>query len=824
MAQYIYGGSALLAMSVAMPAYAQVKSIDIPARSAQTAITMLGQQADIQIVAARRFTQAKNTNAVRGNYTPEEALRRLFHGTGLTALQTGPQTYTVIQQIAMLAAPAPERARAPSLPLPPAAPNVRDAQGSGGLEEIVVTAEKREANLQNVPISITAVTGKSLETSGAVTLRDLPKIAPGVTFTAFAASAYPFIRGVGQFSALIGVESPVAIYLDGVYLTSAVGSALNLNNIERVEVLKGPQGTLFGRNATGGVIQIVTENPANSLSGRGELSYGKYGVLEGRGAISGPIATGLTATFSVYGRDQKKGYGRNVVTGNDLFVQEGLNLFGKVRWLSEDGDTDLRGAFLYDHVKNNTGAASVDKGFLAEDGVTRYISEYVISNRIDPSSNIRSYLGYARAQHDSDQLRVVNLFAYHRMNDHERLTQNGIPGGIRNPFTNATPSALILLIDQSSRTVTNEFQLQSSPSSPTQWVMGLYYLNNKSKGIFPFLPNGVSPPTRVVNGQITTTSYAAFAQATIPLSSATRATAGIRYTIDKLELEGTDNGVGLPATPAAAGIDPRVTQKRPTWRLAIDHDLSEDILVYGSYNRGFKSGRFAPNNFSNPAAAPEKIDSYEAGFKSELLDRRLRINAAFFLYNYSNIQLRAVTPGGVIRVFNAASAKGRGLDFEAQAVPVRRLTLSAGFTWLPKAEYSSFPSGPITRALPTGGVNQTGIGNLSGNRMVRAPKLSANIGINYRYVLASGSAVTFSANDNYNSGFAWEPDGRRRQQAYHDLSGSVGWEAPASRFTVRGWVKNLFDEKIRATDITASTDLYVPGEPVTYGIAVGFRF
>jgi iron complex outermembrane receptor protein len=706
---------------------------------------------------------------------------------------------------------------------PATAANQTNAQAgrAGQIEDIIVTAQKREQNLQSVPISISAFTSASLSNLGVRDTLDIPNLVPGFVITKSLNVALPYLRGVGQSSATIGIESNVALYVDGVYLTEPAAGIFSLNNIARVEVLKGPQGTLFGRNATGGVVHVITKDPSWTPTVDMDVGYGNYQTFTGHFFGSTPITDTLAASIAIGGSDRRDGYGRNITLNQDIFQSQEYNVQGKLLWKPGD-NTAVTLNLLYNYAKGFSGTAlGIYPGSVAEDRRTTFIAPYTLASATSGESWTRHRMGSLKVEQDLGWARLVNIAALRREKETIAFTQNGIPNGLP-PAVNAR------FPNEGAKTFTDELQMQSPSSSAVQWIVGLFYLHNNARLKSDAFLN--TKPLFSVRTRQLTESYSGFAQVTAPILADTRLTLGARYTVDEKSVSGERrNGLGVvtqtfASALGALGQPTRKTWKRPTFRASLDHDLTPDMMAYASYNRGFKSGVYNLLSLTNPAANPEKLDAYEVGLKNTLFDRRLRINIAAFYYDYANIQLRSlVPPNPVPLLYNAAKARIKGIDLDFQAVPVDGLTLSGGFEIL-DADYTNFAGGACPVPAPTGGNPVTVACDLTGNRLLRAPKFSGNIGLQYVAELSDGGSVEFSASESYNSGYFFEPDNRLRQKSYHMVNASLRWNLAGGNYALQLWGKNLANEQVYANAAAASSDTYAPGVPRTYGATASIRF
>lgn len=713
-----------------------------------------------------------------------------------------------------------------------------------GVEDIVVTAQKRSENLQKVPISVAAITANALKAAGVTNSTEINTLVPGLVFTNSLGAGVAYIRGVGQTTAIPGAESPVGIYVDGIYLLAPASGLFDFNNIERVEVLRGPQGTLFGRNTTGGVINIITRNPDDRATLDADIGYANFDTISGRLYASTPIAEGLGISISAFGTHRRDGFGRNVTLDEELFEEKSFGVQGKLRWESTDGATAVTASYMHSYNRSDFGITyGVPPGSVGGDG-SLYLGRYTFASSIHEPSVNRQNLASLRIEHDLGFARIVNLAGYHTLKQQYRFAQLGYDNNslaATNPYAAQYPNLIA-----TDKTFTEEFQIQAPSDSKMQWIAGLYYLHDH-------IPNlhTESKPNNVLRINVDTEqkvdSFAAFAQVTYPVLDSTRITAGIRWTTETKKIWGETklaNGtvVSTPDNPGSGAdpLPPKTNWKRATYRLAIDHDLTDDILGYASYNRGFKGGVYNLALYTNQPAKQEIVDAFEAGLKMMLFDRRLRLNLSAFYMDYKDIQLR--TPvAGLFAINNAAKARVKGVDVDFEAAISEPLTLRGGFEVL-DAKYRSFPKGLYTFPNPISADNlpancqapaaynsQVG-GNtqltcdLSGNRMIRSPKFTANFGFNYRLELSGGSTIALAANDAYNSGYYFDADNRLKQDAYHDVSASLTWTSAKGTHDVQLWVKNLADETIFTTATGGVSDTYSPGLPRTYGVKLGVHF
>jgi iron complex outermembrane receptor protein len=699
---------------------------------------------------------------------------------------------------------------------------------SGGVEEVVVTAQRREESLQRVPLSVTAVTADAAMRRGVVDTQSLQNSVVGLDISRQVNTAIPFIRGIGNTAGTAGNEPSVASYVDDVYVGDGQAELFSFNNIERVEVLRGPQGTLFGRNATGGVIQVVTLDPTEETVLTGDATYANYNTLKGSLYGSVKLADGLSANIAAITSRQPEGWGRNPTTGAEEYSGYDDGVRSKVKFVRGNTTVLLEG----DYTKTKFDISSViAPGTLGPDGVSKFRGSYSpqggtaspsVSDSYGGSLKIESVLGWA-------SIRSISAYRGFRIN--YGLDQDAVAANLSYIQTRNRDDSY-----------SEELQLLSAPDSAVSWIAGVFYWNDNSAFDPAVFSGGVPNRTRIVIiGQQITHSIAGFAQGSYEIAPRTTFTLGGRYTSDDRYISGgyyTANGLLLPGTGGRASK----TFDKVTYRAAIAYAFTPDVTGYFSANRGFKSGVFNTSAPSSPAVQPEVLDALEVGLKNELLQHRLRVNLSAFSYDYKNIQVTQVVQNGTIQI-NAGSARIYGGELEIVAQPTRNLSVTAGLSYL-HSRYTSFPGGPTSLFAPaTCDANPAVPGNqpaqlpgprvggliqcaedLSGHIPPRSPTVTSTLDIDE---LIPTSVGNFSLNANLymNSGFFWEPDDQARQDAYQLFNISLQWTEPHGRYYARLWGRNIFNQ-YRSIYAARSSLLQSqqPAEPRGYGLTVGFKF
>lgn len=706
-----------------------------------------------------------------------------------------------------------------------------EAQGE---QDVVVTAQRREQQLQDVPIAITAITGEAAERQGVRTVDDIQIATPALSITRVNQTPLFYLRGVGTQNQLPNEEPSIPLYVDGFYASTGAGAALSLNNIERVEVLRGPQGTLFGRNGTGGLINIVTRTPSEDAGGSVTIGYGNYNTLEGSLYLTGGLGAGVAADLSVFYSERMSGFGTNQFLGTDVGVNRVFA--ARTKWvanISERTRVTLTGE--YSDIRSDYGMTTqLVPGILGFDGVTRRAGPQDINGNIDPITTPRTWAVTGRLD---QELGFANLVSLTQYRDNQTYYQKDVDGIRENRGT--------AMQDEYTTLFTQEIQLVSNPGSSLQWVAGVFYLESEG-GVDPLIIGGsqfgATINSQVRRGNVDTTSYAFFAQGTYEIAPGLNITLGGRYTHDEKTFSGrvvNNMANGTVVQVLLRTGDEPTSQLRSgeiTYRVAVDYRIDPNVLLYGIISRGYKAGSFNILAIADPAVQPETLQAFEGGIKSDLFDRRLRLNLSAYHYDYSDIQLSqlsSATAGGSggIRILNATSAEIYGAELEA-LLRLGPLTLGANLAYT-HGRYGDFPGAPAsfplpyncTTGLPTGptaGRNAQCFRDATGNEVVRTTPFTSTLTASYEIPIGDDSLL-ISASWYHNDGFFWEVDNRVAEPAYDLVNADVRYTIN-DRWVVRFWARNLFDERYRIGISTSNNDQGAPGAPRTYGASLTVNF
>jgi iron complex outermembrane receptor protein len=722
-------------------------------------------------------------------------------------------------------------------------------QSGAGLAEIVVTAQKRSENIQNVPISVVAVSASTLANAHITSVGQLSAVVPSLTIGQQTDVLNIFMRGIGNPSTNIGQESSVAVYIDGVYYPRLPPALLELNNIDHIEVLKGPQGTLFGRNATGGLIQIITADPASTPTLRLDAGYGNYQTVTGNLYASTGFGENLAGDIALHYTHMGAGWGTNLYDGSSNGYLNSKAL--RMKWVYKPFDgTKL--TLSYDYSDAETTQSMLDG--LQAPGSTHGAPCGATCTPFTPPNNVPyPDFGFYNKNEDFPSLgqdigQGGSLKLEQELPFAKLVSISALRHEIGAWYDDAdySPQPYFAgILPASVQSYSQELQMISRTASPFDWNVGLYYIHMRAvaapaqllgaefQNAF-MLPNGEYD----IYGSQTVNSYAAYTQETFHVTSDTNLTAGVRYTQDKVEATGHNDIADVPL-----GIDINTgTQSaqqnfnKVTYRFAIDHHFTDDLMTYASYNTGFQGGTFNIFPFSHapnppaPAVKPESVNAYELGAKSDLMDHRMRVSTALFYNKVENLQVQIVRPEGnppanTVLLTNAAEAKSRGIDIDFQA----RITdfFDAHLTsTIQHPFYASYPNAGGSLPSPTGIGTVLSVYNATGQQLVFSPKFAANIGFNYRVPTAVGEWST-AADYTYTSGFPFTPDQEIRNGGVGLLNARLNYVPPreGDHWKIQVWGKNLTDKQYYsggAEQNNRTGQTVAPAAPRTFGFTVSY--
>ena len=714
-----------------------------------------------------------------------------------------------------------------------------NAQDAATVDDIVVTARRRAESLQDVPVAVTAVTGEQLEARGALDITELARSTPSLTLNAARGSnstLISFIRGVGQQDPLWGFDPGVGLYIDDVYVARPQAAVLDIFDVERVEVLRGPQGTLYGRNTIGGAIKYVTSRiNADEPEGRLRASYGSYNQRDVIASAQLPFSDEfkVSAALARYLRD---GYGKNLNTGNEHYNKDVTAFRASAEWSPTDS---LFFRLAGDLVNDDSNARHGHREF-APSPADVYDTNAGAGDKNRVQTRGVSLTGEWEM---SDMFTFKSITAYR-----EGLTRGNID------FDNLPQPILDIPAAYDDDQFSQEFQVLVS-AGRLNGVAGVYYMDANASGAFDTVV-GLANLTTLTSGSVATKSYAVFADFSYDVTDALSVSVGGRFTKD--EKEGTVFrqrylGIRSPyfgnttAVPFL-GEAPRTNYTRTrefekfTPRIAVNYKFGPDLTAYASWGEGFKSGGFDMRGDAvlYPATvngyAPETVETYEIGLKGSLLDRRLTFATAIFDSSYENQQITTQYPAGATIasvVDNVGSSSIRGWEFEGRLRATDALTFNASLSYI-DAKFDEFlayiPTGPLNTTCPT--VVGCFVDVSSQRDFQNTPEWTGSISANYNWVMENGSSIAFIPSIAYRGAYQQfeTPAPLLDQDAYWMYDASIVWTSSDDRLTFGVHGKNLGDERYRVGGytfpgaLTGNSIIGFYGPPRTVTATLGLKF
>ena len=735
----------------------------------------------------------------------------------------------------------------------------QDASASNGNDsaEIVVTAQRREERSVDVPITVATLSADTLTTANVRELADISKITPGLRFDNAGAFVQPTIRGIGTAVTTSGGGGNVGIYVDGFYSPNPLATNAQLLNVTSIQVLKGPQGTLFGRNTTGGAILIQSADPSTETSGQVKLSYGRYNEFRAQAyatyGVSENVAMDIEGLYSRgngWQHDISNG-GRRVGDYENWSVRLGLkaqlsdNVSVLIRYQHAESDDPrpLLAATYYN--PNPQGLDTIVSGapqsYFPGPGQVTFDPDQVASGT-DPEF-YRSHSDVIQGTIKAD-LGFANLTSYTQWRKETVDSSQELDYSGYDVFQLGLPNF--------NETVSQEFLLTSKPGPKLQWTAGLFYFQNRDTYVtyvdnLPLYGFNNSR-TRQGGSSTLTKSYAAFADATYELSPQWFLTAGIRYAHDVVDDAYYNNSIFAGGDGVSRTYVSPISSDTFTPRAVIRFKPNDRSSIYASYTRGYKAavidvGGSCQNAVnlpspSNPTGAgfvcnnvqPEKVDAFEIGYKYD--DRALSLELSAFYYNYKNLQVSYFLSGQA-SIINAAKSHIYGIDGQVRYRFNNHFELSAGAAWT-HARYVQFDGAPIYYSCvgaPAGScgpldsfyvdISQT----LRDVTMQRTPEFTGNIAARYTTDLGGGKFV-LSGNLFYSSKFYAGPSGIQfPQKGYETLSLRAEWTDPSDRYTIGLWGDNVTNSRYRTQDQYANNGIGANwSKPTTFGVDLSARF
>lgn len=724
------------------------------------------------------------------------------------------------------------------------------AEDEARLGTVTVTARKVEESLQNTPVSVTAVTGDDLEAKEIDNTADLGRLAPNLVITQgqgvsgnASAGAY-FIRGIGQIDFLLNTDPGVGVYVDGVYLARSMGSLLDLIELDRVEVLRGPQGTLFGRNTIGGAVNLVSRAPTDEFEANAKATFGSFERQEVQASINGAITDGLFGRFTALYRD-REGWVDRVTDGSTLGAEETLALRGALRFeptealtldLAVDyAETDGTSAAFNTVEVNETalfagfhngaligppcvpppGAANDPRCFNAQ-----YVAQDLYEEQgTDPSNTELEAFGvsFIGEYEFNDSFSIKSITGY------RETTALGNRDGDHTP----------ILIQNTRDTWDHEqfsqeieFLGDGMLDGQLDWILGLYYFQEEGENL-----NFVTLPTVAFQsgGSVDNDNVAVFGQATYRLTDKLSLTGGLRWT-DETKRFTPDQVVladptglfppgSVPGFPITSSDEFSVDFEEVTPMVNLSYQWTDGLMTYVTYSEGFKSGGFTQRIFpplpEPPPFDPEFVESIEAGFKFEHESGRFRLNGAAFTTDYSDLQV-LVLVGVQPLTSNAAGAEIQGFELEFEALPIADLLITGSLGYV-DAEYTELED------------NVRALGISEANAFAQVPEWTGSLSASYAFDLGGGELLP-RIDVSYQSESFMDAVNTLslKQDAYALLNASLSYRPNDAPWEVKVFGKNLTDEAYFVGGFADLADQgYAEaaiGRPLEWGVSLALEF
>ena len=682
--------------------------------------------------------------------------------------------------------------------------------------EVIVTAERRAERLQEVPISVTAISPQTLVAAGVQTTRDLALVTPGLRVEATGIYIQPAIRGITTSLTTPSSDANVATYLDGVYQQTTLAAVYDLPDVQQIEVLKGPQGTLFGRNATGGAILINTRDPdLNEVTGRVGGSYGRFNDAQFHSFVSAPIVPGRLAVSLTAYADYEGAYQHDLLRGGQRRGDVKTYLArGKVRFDPWDG-ADFVFTASYEKRLDNSGLRYTNlNGDNAMNRPPLAPPVVIARGPYDYAMDVGSFS-------DSENA-AVSLKGKIQLGPGTLTTNTAYTKTHADVATDGDNSPRVFSVvtfPGATTTKTQEFVYSTDKIGRFRGTLGAFFYDN----VAGFDPLNVNNYAQAIYTKDTSRAWATFGEVNVDLLDQLALTGGLRYSEERRSsyaalARGTPVPPPLPELGAA-----KFTSTTP--RISLLYRATPHTNFYVTYSEGFKSGAFNSTSFQRTPVQPEKVKAYEVGVKSQPT-RDLSVNLAAFHYDYRNLQVNTISQQGaafVQTLQNAATARiyGAELDINWRATDALRFT--SGLSWL-HARYLRFPAASVNIPNPDGlGGNLTVPMDASGKTMIRSPDFTANISANYDVQLSRG-LLTFSGTAYFSTKVYYDPIDQLAQPGYAQLNGRVAYQPrPGLEFSL--YAKNLTNTKVLSTVL--STALYnaaIYNPPTTFGVAADLSF
>lgn len=678
-------------------------------------------------------------------------------------------------------------------------------------EEITITAERREGQLLRAPLSIAAFSGPTLDNAGVESTADLSFVIPGLVFTTNSVLGQPYLRGVGSDLITAGADPAIATFVDDIYQARSVAAVQDFFDVERVEVVKGPQGTLFGRNTTGGAIRIFTHDPAPEFAAETDLLYGNFDKLRIRGFINVPVVDDRVLLRISGLRSQRDGFTDDLFLGKDLDDEDYWAIRGKLKVLATNDVTILVSGDYGREESSRFLAAKLEQplagspAFLA--GGTVPADPRKVLNDTRPFADVEAWGVSGKISWDSEGVAFQSLTGFRKTRFRETLDLDG------------TEIAFVSnSVHEHSESFTQEFQLQSQTSGPLEWLAGLYYQHEKASQTLDvrIIPASIRDQP---NADLKINAVGVFGEASYRFLDRWKLSAGLRYSYEHKRqdfIETVNGGV-------VADFDQRDDWDAWTPRVALEYLPNETLLFYASVARGFRSGGYNSTTAQPFPFDPEFLWSYQIGSRWSPWEGRAHLHLAGFFYDYEDMQLQVVSPSAIIPfplVENAGSATVWGVEAEWFLRPFEGFQLDGALAFL-DTRFDDLVA--VDPNVPITGPDQ------SGNRLPKAPKFSVWLGAVYDWSPTSLGTFTARVGYKYQSKIYFDifQDDFASEPGYGLLGARLSFAVADGGWVLSVFGENLTDELYAQSNIRLDGtlgNLFFWGAPRTYGFQVAFHY
>lgn len=695
--------------------------------------------------------------------------------------------------------------------------DTQTAETNNDIEIISVTSSRRIKSLTEVPMAVSAFDSLTLERANILDIEDVAGMTPGFTLSTYnPVTPQPYIRGVGTNSSSVGDDASVGVFIDDVYAGRAGGFRADMFDIERVEVLRGPQGSLYGRNVAGGAISVITKDPTEFYEAKLKATYGSHNLRQLQGMVSGAITNNVNGRFAGSIR-QRDAWVDNIATNSELRDQDNQSLRGKLD-VRLSNNTKLM--LIADYSKDDLqgpGARTI-KNYASVFGQAPATGTAIDKVDMFKDGNAKREI-YGISGNLTVELSDIVFTSITAFREQDYAFEDDLFGRY------LAPAGLALTNDASenSKQITQEFRLQNLSNGPLEWTAGLYLFNEEiqrieawDSSIMHALQGNPELESRPIwDATNDTRSYALFGEGSYKINGHWSFTLGGRYTYDKKDFANTATGAGdllgflqenyqVSAEKSWTSFTPKVT---------VNYFTNSNDMLYFTVSEGYKAGGYngiaANQAMATTPFDQEKARNYEAGFKARLLDRKLTLNAAVYFLDYTDLQsFTTDLDTGEIRTATG-DAEVKGLELDANARIGKGLRLFATLA-LTDSEYTSFAKDPT----------------IVGNTLARTPKRSGSAGFNYQWLLTGNQTLDLRTDLTYQSGiyYSVNNDAAAAGNSHALLNTNITWEN-LDGWQVSVYGKNLTNKEYASHAFSqAGLGFVIEGEPRTFGISVAKIF